>query len=62
MLHLQGNTMSKKDTWYRQCIYEMKTGEGKKVDTSWIPETLAKVGKKIWLHPEGPPEGISARK
>jgi len=42
--------MSKKDPWYRQCRYEVETAAGhKKTDTSWIPETLAKVGKKIYF-------------
>ncbi len=41
--------MSKKDHWYRQCTYETQTEQGKKVDVSWIPETLAKVGKKIYF-------------
>ena len=41
--------MSKKDPYYRQCRYELETSEGKKVDTAWIPEKLAKVGKKIYF-------------
>lgn len=39
-----------KDPWYKQCTYETPTGEGsKKVDVAWIPEKLAKVGKKIYF-------------
>ncbi len=41
--------MSKKDPWYRQCIYEMSTPQGRMEGASWIPETLAKVGKKIYF-------------
>ena len=39
--------MSKNDPWYRQCDYETPSENGNKVGTSWIPEDLAKVGKKI---------------
>lgn len=41
--------MSKKDHWYRQCTFETPTERGKKIDTAWIPEHLAKVGKKIYF-------------
>lgn len=38
-----------KDPWYRQCTYEVPVENGKKVDVSWIPEKLAKVGGKIYF-------------
>ncbi len=42
--------MSKKDTWYKQCRFETRTDSGGlKIDTAWIPEKFAKVGKKIYL-------------
>ena len=40
----------KKDPWYKQCRYETSTENGGKiVGVSWIPEKLAKVGKKIYF-------------
>ena len=41
--------MSKKDPYYRQCRYETPVENGKKVDTAWLPEKLAVVGKKIYF-------------
>lgn len=41
--------MTKKDPWYRQCTYETPSKNGKKEGTSWIPENLAKIGKKIYF-------------
>lgn len=46
--------MSKKEVWYVQCRFETKTSEGTKVDTAWIPEKFAKVGKKIYLGKKRP--------
>ncbi len=41
--------MSKKDPFYRQCRFETITGSDKKVDTAWIPDKFAQVGKKIYI-------------
>jgi len=41
--------MAKKEEWYRQCTFEMKTERGLLRDVAWIPENLAKVGKQIYL-------------
>ncbi len=48
--------MSKKhqDPWYRQCRFETPTEGGKKIDTAWIPEKFAKVGKKIYIGEKRP--------
>ncbi len=51
--------MSKKEQWYKQCRFETRTDEGRKVDTAWIPEKFAKVGKKIYIGEKRPnPEEI----
>jgi hypothetical protein len=49
---------SKKDPWYRQCKF--KTVEPPiKIDTAWIPEKFAKVGKKVYFGDKRPdPEPI----
>ena len=42
--------MVKKLQFYKQCTYEMPTESGgKRRDTAWIPEGLAKVGKRIYF-------------
>jgi len=41
--------MSKKEHYYKQCVYETPTEQGVKRDTAWIPENLAKVGKLIYF-------------
>ena len=43
--------MSNKDHWCRQCTYETTPDEKgtKREGTSWIPEELAVVGKKIYF-------------
>ncbi len=43
--------MSSKDPWYRQCTYEKpaNAGMGKMIGVSWLPEKLAKIGKKIYF-------------
>lgn len=47
--------MSKKDPWYVQCRFETEpTEKGKKVDTAWIPEKFAKVGKRIYIGDKRP--------
>jgi len=51
--------MSKQDSWYRQCRFETKTASGTKVDTAWIPEKFAQVGKRIYIGEKRPnPEEI----
>jgi hypothetical protein len=37
------------DPWYVQCRYEAPTETGKRVGTSWLPESLAVVGKRIYF-------------
>lgn len=39
--------MSKKEQYYRQCTYERPTENGKAMDTAWLPEHLAQVGKQF---------------
>ena len=47
--------MRNKDPWYRQCRFETRTDSGGlKIDTAWIPEKFAKVGKKIYLGEKRP--------
>ena len=41
--------MASKQEWYRQCKFEMEVPGGKQVDVAWIPESLAKMNKKIYL-------------
>jgi len=51
--------MSKKDPFYRQCRFQTITGSPVKVDTAWIPEKFAQVGKKIYIGEKRPnPEEI----
>lgn len=48
-----------KQQWYRQCKFEAPTELGKKVETAWIPEKFAKVGKRIYIGEKRPnPEPI----
>ncbi len=37
------------DPWYVQCRYETTTPDGRQVGTSWLPEALAVVGKRIYF-------------
>jgi hypothetical protein len=41
--------MAKKEVWYRQCRMEREHDLGTSWDIAWIPETLAKVGKLVYL-------------
>lgn len=48
-----------KQRWYRQCRFEIETEGGRKVDTAWIPEKFAQVGKRIYLGEKRPdPEEV----
>ena len=42
------SSVSKKDPWYRQCKYR-KIDPPHRIGVSWIPEKLAKVGKRIYF-------------
>jgi hypothetical protein len=45
-----------KTIYYRQCRYERVKADGSKGwDETWIPEHLAKVGKKIYFGEKGNP-------
>jgi len=43
---------NRSETFYRQCRYEQAfplEGEGTKIGVSWIPESLAKMGRHIYF-------------
>ena len=37
------------ETYYKHCTYKMPTATGNMMETAWIPESLAVMGKKIYF-------------
>jgi hypothetical protein len=45
----KSKTTNKKLSWFKQCTFISPTEEGHTVQTAWVPEKFAKVGRKVYF-------------